>query len=291
MIRNHIRMAGTASALAAASSTAAVESDASRALVDGQSKTEPLVDVRRLTKSFRRPVLDDVSLQVGSGEVVCLIGPSGAGKSTLLRCINRLEVPDSGEVWIAGEPMGFREREGRLYELRERELARQRARTAMVFQHFNLFPHRTVLQNVTEGPVVALGESRETAERTGLELLDRVGMADWAEVYPGRLSGGQKQRVAIARALAMHPLFVLFDEPTSALDPELVGEVLSVMRQLADEGMTMLVVTHEMAFAREVCDRVVFMDSCQIVEQGKPDEVLVNPQNARTRRFLQRVLG
>jgi len=252
----------------------------------------PLLDVLRLSKSYGdHTVLNEVSLQVTGGEVVCIIGPSGAGKSTFLRCINRLEAPDAGEVWIGGEPMGFRERDGQLYELPERKIAQQRARTAMVFQHFNLFPHLSVLANVMEGPVRV--QKRPTGEvaAEAREILERVGLGEKIDAYPGQLSGGQRQRVAIARAVAMKPLFLLFDEPTSALDPELVGEVLRVMGDLARDGMTMLVVTHEIGFAREVADRIVFMADGGIVEQGTPAEVLGAPREARTQRFLERVLA
>lgn len=252
----------------------------------------PLLDAVRVSKSYgSNRVLEDVSLQVNAGEVVCIIGPSGAGKSTFLRCINRLEVPDSGEVWIDGQPMGFEERDGKLHELSERKLSKQRASTGMVFQHFNLFPHLTVLGNVIEGPVRVQKRNKKEAEAEAREILTRVGLGDKVDAYPSQLSGGQRQRVAIARAVAMKPLFLLFDEPTSALDPELVGEVLQVMAGLAAEGMTMLVVTHEIAFAREVADRVVFMAGGGIVEQGPVSQVLQAPTEARTRQFLERVLG
>ncbi|PPF77543.1 ectoine/hydroxyectoine ABC transporter ATP-binding protein EhuA [Subtercola sp. Z020] len=253
--------------------------------------TAPLLDAVRVSKHYgAHQVLTDVSLQVASGEVVCIIGPSGAGKSTFLRCINRLEVPDAGEVWVDGQPMGFEERGGRLHELNEARLSKQRASTGMVFQHFNLFPHLTVLANVTEGPVHVQKRKPKLVEAEALQILERVGLGDKIDSYPSQLSGGQRQRVAIARAVAMKPLFMLFDEPTSALDPELVGEVLTVMADLAADGMTMLVVTHEMGFAREVADRVVFMADGGIVEQGTVDEVLVHPREARTQRFLERVL-
>jgi polar amino acid transport system ATP-binding protein len=236
-------------------------------------------------------VLRDVSMTVRSGEVVCIIGPSGAGKSTFLRTLNRLEEPDAGEVWVGGEPMGFELRDGVLHELTERRLSAQRARTAMVFQHFNLFPHLTVLGNVIEGPVRVQRRSAKEARAEATEILERVGLGDKVDAYPGQLSGGQRQRVAIARAVAMKPLFLLFDEPTSALDPELVGEVLKVMGDLARDGMTMLVVTHEIQFAREVADRVVFMADGGIVEQGPVEQVLGAPREARTKQFLQRVLA
>ena len=235
-------------------------------------------------------VLHGVDLTVSRGKVVCLLGPSGAGKSTFLRCINHLETIDGGQVWVDGEPIGFRLRNGKLYELPEREVARQRRHIGMVFQRFNLFAHRTVLENVVEGPTRVLGMASAAARRDALELLDRVGLAHRADAYPGQLSGGQQQRVAIARALAMKPKLMLFDEPTSALDPELVGEVLEVMRALAAENMTMVVVTHEMGFAREAADEVVFMVNGAVVETGPPDQVLGAPRHERTRQFLARVL-
>ncbi|WP_066039709.1 amino acid ABC transporter ATP-binding protein [Herbiconiux solani] len=251
----------------------------------------PVLEAISIGKSYgHNTVLEDVSLEVYPGEVVCIIGPSGAGKSTFLRTLNRLEVPDTGEVWVGGEPMGFELRSGRLHELSERRLSAQRAKTGMVFQHFNLFPHLTVLGNVMEGPVqVQRRRSREVREEA-VAILERVGLGDKLTHYPGQLSGGQRQRVAIARAVAMKPLFLLFDEPTSALDPELVGEVLAVMAGLAKDGMTMLVVTHEMAFARQVADRVVFMADGGIIEQGPVAQVLEQPREPRTRQFLQRVL-
>ncbi|RFA08055.1 ectoine/hydroxyectoine ABC transporter ATP-binding protein EhuA [Subtercola boreus] len=258
-----------------------------------QSGSErPLLDAVRVSKHYgSHEVLKEVSLQVASGEVVCIIGPSGAGKSTFLRCINRLEIPDAGEVWVDGQAMGFEERDGKLYELTERRLSKQRASTGMVFQHFNLFPHLTVLGNVMEGPVRVQKRAAKVVEAEARAVLERVGLGDKIDSYPSQLSGGQRQRVAIARAVAMKPLFLLFDEPTSALDPELVGEVLTVMAGLAADGMTMLVVTHEMGFAREVADRVVFMADGGIVEQGTVDQVLLNPREPRTQRFLERVLA
>ena len=251
----------------------------------------PVLEAVGIGKSYgSHEVLRDVSMTVSSGEVVCIIGPSGAGKSTFLRTLNRLEEPDAGEVWVGGEPMGFELRDGVLHELSERMLSAQRARTAMVFQHFNLFPHLTVLGNVLEGPVRVQRRSAKEARAEAVAILERVGLGDKVDAYPGQLSGGQRQRVAIARAVAMKPLFLLFDEPTSALDPELVGEVLKVMGDLARDGMTMLVVTHEIQFAREVADRVVFMADGGIVEQGPVEQVLGAPREARTRQFLQRVL-
>jgi polar amino acid transport system ATP-binding protein len=251
-----------------------------------------VLDAIGIGKSYgSNTVLHDVSLTVESGEVVCIIGPSGAGKSTFLRCLNRLEVPDAGEVWVGGEPMGFVLRGEKLHELTERQLSAQRAKTAMVFQHFNLFPHLTVLGNIMEGPVRVQKRPAKEVRQEAVAILERVGLGDKVDAYPGQLSGGQRQRVAIARAVAMKPLFLLFDEPTSALDPELVGEVLAVMGDLARDGMTMLVVTHEMAFARQVADRVVFMAGGGIVEQGTAAEVLENPREPRTRQFLERVLA
>ena len=252
----------------------------------------PVLEAVGIGKSYgAHEVLRDVSLTVHSGEVVCIIGPSGAGKSTFLRTLNRLEEPDTGEVWVGGVPMGFELRDGKLHELTERRLSAQRARTGMVFQHFNLFPHLTVLGNVMEGPTRVQRRPAKQVRAEAIEMLERVGLGDRIDAYPGQLSGGQRQRVAIARAVAMRPLFLLFDEPTSALDPELVGEVLTVMGDLARDGMTMLVVTHEIAFAREVADRVVFMADGGIVEQGPVDQVLGAPREARTRQFLQRVLA
>lgn len=258
----------------------------------GVDDSVPVLEAFGIGKSYSgHEVLRDVSLTVHSGEVVCIIGPSGAGKSTFLRTLNRLEEPDTGEVWVGGQPMGFELRGQKLYELSERKLSKQRMKTGMVFQHFNLFPHLTVLGNVIEGPVRVQRRPDGQARAEAVEILKRVGLEDKVDAYPGQLSGGQRQRVAIARAVAMRPLFLLFDEPTSALDPELVGEVLRVMEDLARDGMTMLVVTHEIAFAREVADRVVFMADGGIVEQGPVDQVLRDPQEPRTRQFLQRVLS
>jgi polar amino acid transport system ATP-binding protein len=250
----------------------------------------PIVQIRGLKKSFGPlTVLNGFDFDVERGEVVCLLGPSGSGKSTLLRCINHLERPDAGVVAVDGEIIGYRRTGDVLHELPGRELARQRSHIGMVFQRFNLFPHRPILDNVIEGARVVKRESYSAAAEHARQLLDRVGLADKIDAYPNHLSGGQQQRVAIARALAMRPKLMLFDEPTSALDPELVGEVLAVMKDLARDGMTMIVVTHEMGFAREVADRVIFMDGGVIVEQGRPDEVIGNPRADRTRTFLARV--
>ena len=232
-----------------------------------------------------------MSLDVWAGEVVCLIGASGSGKTTLLRCVNQLTTIDGGGIWLGGELLGMREAGGRLHRLSDKEVARQRARTGMVFQRFNLFPHMTALGNVTEGPVQVQGRKPAVVRAEAAELLRRVGLLTKSGSYPAQLSGGQQQRVAIARALAMRPELMLFDEPTSALDPELVGEVLAVMRELARGGMTMLIVTHELGFAREVADRVIYMDAGAIVEQGPPEQVLDSPQGERTRAFLSAVIG
>jgi polar amino acid transport system ATP-binding protein len=238
----------------------------------------------------RLEVLKGIDLTVQPGEVMCIIGRSGSGKSTFLRCINHLEKIDGGRLSVDGELVGYRQEGDKLYELREREIAGRRADIGMVFQHFNLFGHMTALGNVCEAPVQVRGVKRRSAEERGRELLNRVGLADKPDYYPAQLSGGQQQRVAIARALAMNPKLMLFDEPTSALDPELVGDVLAVMRSLAKDGMTMVVVTHEMGFAREVADSVVFMDDGVIVEAGPPAQVLGSPQHERTRDFLSKVL-
>ncbi len=235
-------------------------------------------------------VLRGIDLTVARGEVACIIGPSGSGKSTLLRCINHLEKINAGRILVDGVLVGYEERAGRLHELHEREVARRRAEIGMVFQHFYLFPHLSVLENVASGPAIVKRTPRATAERAARALLERVGLADKADAYPRQLSGGQQQRVAIARALAMEPKLMLFDEPTSALDPELVGEVLAVMRSLAEEGMTMVVVTHEIGFAREVGDQLVFMDGGVIVESGPPRAVIATPKERRTRDFLEAVL-
>jgi polar amino acid transport system ATP-binding protein len=235
------------------------------------------------------PVLRGVTLDVAHGEVTCLIGPSGSGKSTFLRCLNHLEKIDAGRVEIDGRLMGYRESGGRLHELHEREVLEQRSGVGMVFQHFDLFPHLTVLENLTLAPVCVRGVPRDQAVTKARTLLDRVGLLAKSGAYPSQLSGGQQQRVAIARALAMEPSLMLFDEPTSALDPELVGEVLDVMRTLAQSGMTMVVVTHEIGFAREVADTIVFMDGGVVVESGSPGQVLGSPRHERTRSFLAQV--
>ena len=251
----------------------------------------PMVNAQGVHKRFgRQEVLQGITLAVQPGEVMCLLGPSGSGKSTFLRCINHLEKINAGRLFVDGELVGYRQVGEKLHELRESEVARKRAHIGMVFQHFNLFPHMTALENVACAPIRVKKVAREQARAHACELLGRVGLADKLAAYPAQLSGGQQQRVAIARALAMEPKLMLFDEPTSALDPELVGEVLQVMKQLASDGMTMIVVTHEMGFAREVADEVVFMDGGVVVECGKPSEVLANPQHERTRAFLSKVL-
>jgi polar amino acid transport system ATP-binding protein len=253
--------------------------------------TQPLVAIRSVSKNFGEfQALNRVSLDVWPGEVLCLIGASGSGKTTLLRCINQLTPIDSGGVWLDGELLGVREEGGRLHRLTERQMARQRLKTGMVFQRFNLFPHKTALENITEGPVQVQGRKQEDARAEAMELLGRVGLVAKADAYPSQLSGGQQQRVAIARALAMKPMLMLFDEPTSALDPELVGEVLTVMKELARSGMTMMVVTHELGFAREVADTVVYMDHGAIVESGPAAEVLGKPREVRTQSFLSAVI-
>ncbi|MFE1169883.1 amino acid ABC transporter ATP-binding protein [Nocardiopsis sp. NPDC058789] len=252
---------------------------------------DALVVAENVHKSFGRlEVLKGIDLQVKRGEVMCVVGPSGSGKSTFLRCVNHLEKLTAGRLWVNGELMGYRQKRGRLYELRDTEIAAQRSDIGMVFQRFNLFPHLTVLGNIIEAPVQVKKVPRAEATERARELLERVGLPDKADAYPEQLSGGQQQRVAIARALAMEPSLMLFDEPTSALDPELVGEVLDVMRDLARGGMTMVVVTHEMGFAREVGDSLVFMDDGVVVESGTPADVLTNPQHERTQAFLSKVL-
>ncbi|GAA2797364.1 amino acid ABC transporter ATP-binding protein [Saccharopolyspora taberi] len=253
--------------------------------------SDVMVDVRAVHKSFgQSEVLRGVHLQVRAGEVTVVIGPSGSGKSTLLRTINHLEKVDRGHISIDGELLGYRRSGRRLHELKERDILRQRTRIGFVFQNFNLFPHLTALDNVSEAPVSAQGRPRREAVELAARLLDRVGLADRKDSYPRQLSGGQQQRVAIARALALRPKLVLFDEPTSALDPELVDEVLDVIRGLARDGTTMIVVTHEIGLAREIADNVVFLDAGRIVEQGPPDQVLDHPAHERTRSFLSRVL-
>jgi polar amino acid transport system ATP-binding protein len=251
----------------------------------------PMVVAEQVCKNFGAlEVLKGVTLSVERGQVMCIVGPSGSGKSTFLRCINHLETVNAGRLYIDGDLVGYRERGGKLHELPAREAAKQRRDVGMVFQHFNLFPHRTALGNVIEAPMRVKKVSKNDALEKANALLHRVGLSDKANAYPAQLSGGQQQRVAIARALAMEPKLMLFDEPTSALDPELVGEVLNVMRDLARAGMTMLVVTHEMGFAREVADQLVFMDAGVIVESGKPREVLSAPKHERTKAFLSKLL-
>ncbi|OMH29287.1 ectoine/hydroxyectoine ABC transporter ATP-binding protein EhuA [Tersicoccus phoenicis] len=252
---------------------------------------DPLVRIEGLHKFFGdHHVLRGIDLTVGRGEVCVVVGPSGSGKSTVLRCVNQLETISAGRILIDDELIGYREQDGRLHDLTPRQIAAQRREVGMVFQRFNLFPHMTALQNVIEAPMQVKGLKRPDAVRRAHELLERVGLADRAGHYPSQLSGGQQQRVAIARALAMDPELMLFDEPTSALDPELVGDVLEVMKDLARSGMTMMVVTHEMGFAREVGDTLIFMDQGAVVESGHPRDVLSNPQNPRTQEFLSKVL-
>ena len=251
----------------------------------------PMVRAEGVRKHFGKlEVLQGIDLTVGRGQVCCLLGPSGSGKSTFLRCINHLEKVDGGRLTVDGELVGYRQHGSKLHELREREVAERRRDIGMVFQRFNLFPHMTALENVTEAPMKVAGVSRAEAREDAHRLLAQVGLGDRAGHYPAQLSGGQQQRVAIARALAMKPKLMLFDEPTSALDPELVGDVLDVMRQLASDGMTMVVVTHEIGFAREVGDTAVFMDQGVVVEAGDPRQVLVEPEQERTRAFLSKVL-
>ena len=253
--------------------------------------TENMVTIRGLSKSYgHREILTGVDLDVPAGSVMCVIGPSGSGKSTLLSCINHLERIDAGTIRVAGELVGYREHKGALYELPERQIARMRQKVGMVFQQFNLFPHMTALQNIMEAPIQVKRIRPADARQRAMALLDRVGLAAHHAHYPAQLSGGQQQRVAIARALAMDPQLMLFDEPTSALDPELVGEVLAVMKDLAQSGLTMIVVTHELAFAREVADELTFMDAGRVVEQGPPRQVLSAPQERRTQDFPSRVL-
>jgi polar amino acid transport system ATP-binding protein len=249
-----------------------------------------LVEAVNVIKHFgHNEVLKGVDLSVDRGEVVCLLGPSGSGKTTFLRLINQMETLTGGRIWVGGELIGFEERKGRLHVRTENDIARQRSRVGMVFQRFNLFPHMTAIENISEAPIKVKRIAKAQARAEAMALLEKVGLSERASYYPAQLSGGQQQRVAIARALAMKPELMLFDEPTSALDPELVGEVLKVMRELASEGTTMIVVTHEMSFAREAADRVVFMDAGVVVEEGPPDEVLLRPQHQRTKLFLTRV--
>ncbi|GGJ40521.1 amino acid ABC transporter ATP-binding protein [Paenarthrobacter histidinolovorans] len=253
--------------------------------------TSPLVRIEGLHKYYgHHHVLQGIDMTVNEGEVAVLIGPSGSGKSTLLRCINQLETISAGRIYVDDELVGYKDKAGRLHELNVKDIARQRRNIGMVFQRFNLFGHKTALENVIEAPVHVKGQPRITAKRKALELLDRVGLASRADYYPAQLSGGQQQRVAIARALAMEPELMLFDEPTSALDPELVGDVLTVMKDLAKSGMTMVVVTHEIGFAREVGDTLTFMDGGVVVESGDPRDVIANPQQERTINFLSKVL-
>jgi len=261
-------------------------SDATATATDGF----PLVHAVNVTKAFHgTEVLKGIDMDVQRGEVVVLLGPSGSGKTTFLRCINQLETIDGGRIWVDGDLMGYEDRAGTLHRLNNKKIAAQRRGIGMVFQRFNLFPHKTTLENIMEAPIQVKGEKKAQAQERALALLARVGLADKPAAYPSQLSGGQQQRVAIARAMAMQPKLMLFDEPTSALDPELVGEVLAVMRELANDGTTMIVVTHEMSFAREVADHVVFMDGGVVVEQGDPRSVINNPQHARTKSFLSRV--
>jgi polar amino acid transport system ATP-binding protein len=253
--------------------------------------TEIVCQARGVRKRFGgQEVLRGVDLDVSAGETLCVIGPSGSGKTTLLRCINHLEKIDAGRIWVGGDLVGYRQRGGRLHELREREVASGRAGIGMVFQRFNLFAHMTALENVTLAPVLVRKQPRPAASARARELLDRVGLSGKAGAYPSQLSGGQQQRVAIARALAMEPRLLLFDEPTSALDPELVSEVLDVMKELTRDGYTMIVVTHEIGFAREAADRVIFMDGGVVVESGPPRDIFTSPREERTRAFLSKVL-
>ncbi|MGI9137080.1 MAG: amino acid ABC transporter ATP-binding protein [Candidatus Nanopelagicales bacterium] len=255
------------------------------------SEQELMVDARGVRKWFgANEVLKSISLTIPRGEVLSLLGPSGSGKSTFLRCINHLESIDGGRIYVDDELIGYKQRGDKIHEMKPREIAKQRRKIGMVFQRFNLFPHMTALGNITDAPIGVNGESKAEATAHARELLERVGLADKADAYPAQLSGGQQQRVAIARALAMKPKLMLFDEPTSALDPELVGDVLDVMRDLAKSGMTMIVVTHEIGFSREVADRMVFMDGGVVVEAGAPRDVLDNPQHPRTQAFLESVL-
>ena len=251
----------------------------------------PMVKAEAVHKRFGHlEVLKGIDMEVLPGQVVVLLGASGSGKSTFLRCINHLEKINAGRLWVDGHMVGYRQEGDKLYELKEKEISKSRAEIGMVFQRFNLFPHMTALENICEAPCQVRKVSKDAARTRARQLLDQVGLAEKADVYPAQLSGGQQQRVAIARALAMDPKLMLFDEPTSALDPELVGDVLEAMKQLAKDGMTMIVVTHEMGFAREVGDQVVFMDGGVVVEKGVPTEVFANPQHERTKTFLSRIL-
>jgi polar amino acid transport system ATP-binding protein len=256
-----------------------------------EATAKPMVLAEQVCKSFGAlRVLKGVTLEVAKGQVLVMVGPSGSGKSTFLRCINHLETVNAGRLYVDGDLIGYRERVTKLHEMSPRDAAKQRRDIGMVFQHFNLFPHRTALANIIEAPIHVKGVKKNEAVERARDLLNQVGMSEKADAYPAQLSGGQQQRVAIARALAMNPKLMLFDEPTSALDPELVGEVLGVMKKLAEEGMTMLVVTHEMGFAREVADLLVFMDEGIIMESGNPREMMANPQHERTKAFLSKVL-
>jgi polar amino acid transport system ATP-binding protein len=255
------------------------------------SNPSTLVHARGITKTFGTfRALDNVDLDVSRGEVLCIIGPSGSGKSTLLRCLNQIEKPETGTIFIDGDLAGYRRKGDVLFELDDRAIARQRLACGMVFQRFNLFHHMTVLQNIMEGPVTVLRRRKDEVRSEALKLLERVGLSEKAGAYPAQLSGGQQQRVAIARALAMQPKLMLFDEPTSALDPEMINEVLEVMQQLASEGMTMVVVTHEMGFARSAANRVVFMADGRIVEEATPDQFFSNPRSDRAKDFLSKIL-
>ena len=256
-----------------------------------EQSVKPLVRIENVRKSFgKHEVLKDITLHVNPGEVTCLLGPSGSGKSTLLRCVNHLESIDGGRIYVDDDLIGYRQQGEKIYEMHQKEIAKQRRNIGMVFQKFNLFPHKTAIENITEAPTGVKRLPKVNASQRAMELLDRVGLADWAGHYPAQLSGGQQQRVAIARALAMDPKLMLFDEPTSALDPELVGDVLDVMRSLASQGMTMIVVTHEIGFARGAGDQVVFMDGGVVVEQGDPEQVINAPRHERTKAFIESVL-
>ncbi len=250
-------------------------------------QAEPMLRALNVHKSFgENEILKGIHLEVNKGEVLCLLGPSGSGKSTFLRCINHLEKINAGRIYVGGKLVGIDERNGRLYEQNESELCKIRMKIGMVFQNFNLFPHMTALENVMEGPLTVLKKDPEEVKAHAYELLEKVGLSHWADRFPKQLSGGQQQRVAIARSLAMEPELMLFDEPTSALDPELVGDVLRVMRDLAESGMTMVVVTHELEFAKNVAHKVIFMDGGSVVEEGTPADIFENPRHERTKAFL-----